>query len=118
LSIATHQQRCDQRDASDQLLRFHHSSSFLRLLQVSLRFRQLAIQLFNPSDEVENDCGAGKVHTEIAPQSLHSSNPDYRTSRYEWFISFCIDRLNQSLLDQPHDERPLRADYRRDHVTR
>ena len=73
-------------------------------LQFPVHFRQLAIQLFDPSDQVENDRGPGKVDAQVSPQPLHATKLNHRTSRHQRFICWTIERLNQALLHQPHNK--------------
>src|SRR5689334_19215562 len=79
-------------------------------LQSPVHFRQLAIQLFDPSDQVENDRGPGKVDAQVSPQPLHATKLDHRASRHHWFLRSAVERFNQPLLDQSRDERTSCAD--------
>src|SRR6185369_5483937 len=74
-------------------------------LQFPVHFRQLAIQLFDPSDQVENDRGPGKIDAQVSPQPLHATKLNYRASRHHWFLGSAVERFNQPFLHQSRDER-------------
>src|SRR5436190_12984642 len=75
-----------------------------------MHFCQLAIQLLNPSDQVENDRSARKIDAQVTPQPLHATKLDHRTSRQQRFICWTLECLDQASLHQPRNERAPSAD--------
>ena len=70
-----------------------------------MQFRQLAIQLFNSPDEIKNHRCAGEVDAEIAPQPLHATKLNHDIPWHKQFIRTTVDRFDQALLGQSHDQR-------------
>jgi hypothetical protein len=65
-----------------------------------VHFRQLTIQFFNPTYQIEDDGSTREIDSKIASQSLHATKLKHNTTRQQRFISATIQRLYKSSLDQ------------------
>jgi hypothetical protein len=74
-------------------------------LQPLLHLRQLAIQLLDASNEIENHGRAREVDAQVSPQPLHATKLNHHTPRHQRFISRARNRFDQAAFGESHHER-------------
>src|SRR6266404_1280842 len=99
-------------------LLFGQSHSNLQLLQSLVHLCQLSFHFFYSADQIENDRGAAKIDPQVPPQTLHATKLDHRAPGQKRFIRSALERFNQTLLCQAHNQRPPGPDGLGDDLAR